>query len=131
MSSYTDPDKFKILCKETIGFSCFPYFRFPIFSKNGVFISEPYPLVTPNIYNATGEYYFDIGSHITVQCTHPSLCSVNCTNGGCDKSHVNCGDSNKCMVLCTDSWSVSCQYLDIMADDINQFNLECTSPGGA
>ena len=39
-------------------------------------ISKPYPIAIPNIKNATGEYYFNIGSYLDINCTHDLLCSI-------------------------------------------------------
>ena len=117
VSSYTDADIFKIFCYDaSIGCDIDD-------------LHEPYPIITPTINNNTGEYYTNIGSYITIKCTHSSLCFIDCSFGGCWESTINCGHAEKCMIQCTGDGTDSCEAMNIIANGNNEFILQCPNTG--
>eukprot|EP01084_Bolivina_argentea_P002395 4418_1 len=115
---YTNTSQITIYCGGTFG-GC---------NING--ISPPYPLAIADIMNATGEYYINVPSKVTINCTNNLLCSIDCGGGGCDESYISCGNADICMVSCNGyDNSKPCADMDITANNINLFQFECTNWG--
>ena len=82
-----------------------------------------YPLMTASVTNASGEYYSDTGSLIDITCQGNKLCYIDCSNGGCYKANIDCGNAAICTINCGDD--NGCDYMQITASGINEFNYLC------
>ena len=91
--------------------------------------NDQYPLLTPTIINSAGEYYENMGSFTSVSCTNDKLCSVDCLNGGCCDSTINCGNSDVCMIKCDVNGAELCKGMNIIASDSSTFKFDCLVSG--
>eukprot|EP01084_Bolivina_argentea_P283085 484733_1 len=95
-------------------------------------ISVNASIITPNISNATGEYYYltndaDYSKNIT--CGNPSGCYIICgENDACKTSSINAIASNILDLVC--SGSSSCDSMNLISGPINTANIQCISPSG-
>eukprot|EP01084_Bolivina_argentea_P082199 148841_1 len=106
-----NPSKFKILCID-------------VFLACMLDINSS--LTVPNVINATGEYYFGIGSYLDIECSHNLLCSIDCTGGGCHQSSIDCGNADECNILCKGFGASACDMMNIKAQNNKQFTLICS-----
>ena len=112
LSGYTIPNQFKIICWR----HWYCSLSYP----------ESYPLLSPNVDNSTGEYYYDFGSFVNISCKNSTLCSIDCSEGNCIKSTIDCANSEECIIKCSSSNHIDvCDFTNITAKDTNQFSFEC------
>ena len=84
-------------------------------------------VLSPDIINSTGEYYYDVGSFAFIWCSNHNLCYIDCAVGGCSQSLIICMNTDECTIKCNDKndWDV-CDLSTIYVSNTNKFLFDCT-----